>query len=101
MLWLCGMVSLPGFVLAWAAHGLEPLATVVTWVATAPVAVTCLMAVYFAVFRPDKLQSEDYQIRHETLELIREKGTANEVVESSLGVLPNPAHQQGGSKEAE
>jgi hypothetical protein len=29
---------------------------------------------YFAVNRPEMLQSEDYQLRHESLEIVRQKG---------------------------
>jgi hypothetical protein len=41
---------------------------------------------------PEKLQSEDYQIRHETLELIKQKGTSLEISPTSLTVIANPAH---------
>jgi hypothetical protein len=39
---------------------------------------------------PDKLQSEEYQIRRETLELIRQKGSSLEVIPSSLEAITNP-----------
>ena len=39
-----------------------------------PVVTTCGAAVYFAVRQPERLQSEDYQIRRQTLQMPREKG---------------------------
>lgn len=62
--------------------------------AVTPVTITCVLAVYFAVFRPEKLQSEEYQIRHEALELIKEKGSRVEISPASLEVIANPVHQQ-------
>ena|SRR5579863_4196925 len=90
MLWLCAVVSLPCFGLAWFSREVQPLATVLTIAGAAPIAITCIIAVYFALFKPEKLQSEDYQIRHEALELIKEKGSAVEVSPSSLEALANP-----------
>jgi len=53
---------------------------------------TILGFFYFMIFAPDKLQSEDYQIRHETLELIKQKGSSVEIEPSSLHAIANPAH---------
>jgi hypothetical protein len=90
MLWLCGIISLPCLFGAYAAHGNEPIATILAICGATPIGVTCLLAGYFAAFRPDKLQSEDYQIRHEALELIKEKGSQLEIAQSSLEVIANP-----------
>jgi hypothetical protein len=90
MLWLCALISLPCLAGAWLARGVEPIATVLTFTGVAPVAVTCLQSMYFAVCRPDKLQSEDYQLKHETLELIKEKGSKIDVSPSSLEIIANP-----------
>jgi hypothetical protein len=92
MLWMCGIVSLPCFVLSYLAHGIEPLATMLVYVGTAPILVGLIGFLYFMIYAPEKLQSEDYQIRHETLELIRQKGTTLEISPSSLNVIANPAH---------
>lgn len=90
MLWLCAIVSLPCFGMAWFCRGTEPLATMLAISGVAPIGITCALAVYFAVVRPEKLQSEEYQIRHEALELIKEKGSAVEVSPSSLEAITNP-----------
>jgi hypothetical protein len=90
MLWLCPLISLPCFFGAWLLRGVEPLSSVVMYSGVAPIAVTCLMAAYFAVRHPDKLQSEEYQIRHEALDLIRQKGSSIAVSPSSLEAIANP-----------
>jgi hypothetical protein len=90
MLWLCAIVSLPCFVLAYFAHGIEPLATVLVVLGAAPIAATIIAFLYFMIASPEKLQSEDYQIRHETLELIKEKGSSVALSPSSLDAITNP-----------
>lgn len=99
MLWLCGIISLPCFVLAWLTTGTQPLSTILTWVGTGPVVITCMLAIYFAIFKADKLQSEEYQIRHETIELIKQKGSLIEISPSSLEVIASPVHRIGIRKE--
>jgi hypothetical protein len=39
-----------------------------------PVLVTCGVACYFAALKPEKLQSEDYQLRQQAMMIIKEKG---------------------------
>lgn len=88
MLWLCAIVSLPCFILAYLAH--EPLATLLVYIGAAPIGATILGFLYLAVVAPEKLQSEEYQIRHEALEVIKQKGSSVEVVPSSLEAIANP-----------
>lgn len=90
MLWLCGIISLPCFIGSYLFRGTEPLASVLMWVGVAPVGATILGFFYFMIAAPDKLQSEEYQLRHETLELIKEKGSSVEVSPSSLDAIANP-----------
>lgn len=76
VLWLCAVVTVP----------LAGLATFVeepTWLTVCLVVLAflplVLVGIGFVVFLfrdPDKLQSEDYQIRKRTLEMIGEKGQA-------------------------
>lgn len=55
-----------------------------------PVAVVCVVFVGFAIFKPDKLQSEDYQIRHESLTLILQKGGAVPIDPVTIQAIANP-----------
>lgn len=100
MLWLCGIVSLPCFILGYVVHGIEPLATMLVYIGAAPIVATIFGFLYLMVKAPEKLQSEDYQIRHETLELIKQKGTTVEVSASSLDAIANPIRPliRGGGK---
>jgi hypothetical protein len=92
MLWLCGIVSLPCFVLSYIAAGVEPLATMLVFIGAVPVLSAVIGFLYLMVVAPEKLQSEEYQIKHETLELIKQKGTSIEFSPSSLDVIANPVH---------
>lgn len=92
MLWLCGIVSPLSFGAALLARGREPLTTMFFAIGAIPILVACAQAVYFGIWRPEKLQSEEYQIRHEALELIKEKGSGIEVSPSSLEAIANPVH---------
>jgi hypothetical protein len=93
MLWLCGIVSVTCFVLAYLVIGTHPLlATFFMCVGAAPVLATILGFFYFMIWDPDKLQSEDYQIRREALDIIRQKGSSIPVSPSSLNLIANPVH---------
>lgn len=59
--------------------------------AVLPVTFSCLGFVYFAIYKPEKLQSEDYQIRHESLRLIQQKSGQLETAVSSLDQIVNPS----------
>jgi hypothetical protein len=90
MLWMCAIVTLPCFILAYFARGIEPLATLVGCIGALPVVATVVGFLYFMIKAPEKLQSEDYQLRHETIELIKQKGTNVEISPSSLEAITNP-----------
>jgi len=58
------------------ANGIEPLGTMLVYIGAIPVVGAVIGFMYFMVVAPEKLQSEDYQIRHETLELINKREQA-------------------------
>jgi hypothetical protein len=100
MLWMCAIVSIPCLVLAYFAHasGLDQLGTALVYIGGAPVLATIFGFFYFVIFCPEKLQSEEYQLRHETLELIKQKGSPIEVSPSSLEAISNPVISGGERK---
>lgn len=53
-----------------------------------PIVVTCFESIGFAIFKADKLQSEDYQLRHERLQ-IQEK-SRRVILDRNTPALPNP-----------
>jgi len=55
-----------------------------------PILITCIGFIYFAIFKAEKLQSEDYQIRHESLQIIQQKSGTSELPIASLENIVNP-----------
>jgi hypothetical protein len=90
MLWLCGMVSLPSFTLAYFVRDYGTLSTVLIVVGSLPVAANIVGFFYFMIRSPERLQSEEYQIRQATLDLIKSKGSPFEILPSSLEAISNP-----------
>lgn len=81
VLWLCAVVTVPA--IGFASYAKEPSWLVVCLVVMAfiPLVYAGVGFVVFLLRDPDKLQSEDYQIRKRTLELIAEKGRDGRIVE--------------------
>jgi hypothetical protein len=71
ILWLCGIVTVPCVVLIPFSSGLRSILVVL---AVAPVTAAIFGFLFLLFFDRDKLQSEDYQIRKRSLELIEQKG---------------------------
>jgi hypothetical protein len=55
-----------------------------------PILVACAMYVYFAVTKTDKLQSEDYQIRQELLQMVSSKGGKIKIEPISIETIARP-----------
>lgn len=90
-LWLCAIVFGPCVVVAMVLIlcGKE----VPNWlivIAIAPIACAVIGFLYLLFFDSDKLQSEDYQIRKRTLELIQEKGNEFPILGTSITSIANP-----------
>ena len=98
MLWMCAIVSIPCYVISYFAYasGLEHLGMVLVYIGSVPVIGTVLGFMYLMVVSPEKLQSEEYQLRHETIELIKQKGSAVELSPSSLEAIANPNYKSIG-----
>jgi hypothetical protein len=56
-----------------------------------PIGLLAIVGIYLAIFRPEKLRSEEYQLRRQTLELIHEKGGKIRVDPASLQSIVIPA----------
>jgi hypothetical protein len=90
MLWLCGIISLPCFMFAVFVRDVWPLALLLLCIGSAPIIGTIVGFLYLMVVAPEKLQSEEYQIRHEALEVIKQKGTRAAISPSSVVAIANP-----------
>jgi hypothetical protein len=90
-LWLCG-ISLPFgiYLLIWG-QGLAQ--TVGAWLTLVPVAIFAVAFLYLIVKDPDKLRSEEYELRKLALGLIEQKGGAMPLTAVSIEVIANPTYQ--------
>lgn len=59
-------------------------------IGSVPIIITCSISVGFALYKPEKLQSEDYQLRHESLQIIQQKGGKIVVDPASIEAIANP-----------
>jgi hypothetical protein len=59
--------------------------------AAVPMVLACLAYVGFAILKPEKLQSETYQLRQQAIQLVAQKGKGFSVSPVSLEAISNPA----------
>jgi hypothetical protein len=88
VLWLCFIVTAPGLAATPFFNGDVPW-----WyigIIICPVVMACFGFVFLLIVDRDKLQSEDYQLRKKSLELIQEKGQEFPVSPSSINIIANP-----------
>ncbi len=97
VLWLCLFVTVPSLVAA-SRYTTEPPLWLVVLIFT-PVALAVIGFLFLLLFDRDKLQSEEYQIRKRSLELIQEKGDAFPIAPTSIEVIANPERQAIGRSE--
>ncbi len=89
MLWLSGISMLLCFPSAFLFRDNTFLCTVLVLFPLIVCGITAFQGLYFGFKNPNKLQSEDYQIRHEAIELIAVKG--GRIPAGSLEAIANPA----------
>ncbi len=87
VLWLCGLVTIPSICLM-GRFNYNPVWLIV--IAVTPVVCAAFGFIFLLFVDRDKLQSEDYQIRKQTLELIQEKGDKFPVLGTSIQAIANP-----------
>jgi hypothetical protein len=59
--------------------------------ATIPMTLACVTYACFAYFKPEKLQSESFQLRQQAMQLVEQKGKGFAVSPISLEAISNPA----------
>ncbi len=101
ILWLCAIVTVPGFIYFTTINNTVSL--LIELVIISPVIIAVLGFSFLLLFDRDKLQSEDYQIRKQTLELVQEKGDGFPTIAHTLEAISNPAakyieHDNGENK---
>lgn len=89
MLWLCGLMT-PCFLgAAYMVKDIPSAFAALLVMAGIPTVSTCIGFFYLAIAKPEKLQSEEFQLRHEALISVREKGHKPEVVPVDINELVN------------
>ncbi|MEW8050751.1 MAG: hypothetical protein AB2809_10270 [Candidatus Thiodiazotropha sp.] len=87
ILWMCGIVSVPAMIVA----GLKDAPQ--WWliaISAAPVTAALFGFFFLLIFDRDKLQSEDYQIKKRSLELMQQKGDISPIELKATPAIPNP-----------
>lgn len=78
---------------------LEPLCIPLAIAGMAPLALACWAYVYFALKKPDKLQSEEYQLRQMALTIIKKSAPLQVVDPASVARVVNPVDERIGATE--
>jgi hypothetical protein len=99
ILWLAGIVSVPAIIAAARYPGPAPAWLIV--LAYLPVCAAVIGFLYLLIFDRDKLQSEDYQLRKRSLDLIQQKGDAFPLEPTSVNAITNPERPRLTSGEGE
>lgn len=50
------------------------------------------VAIYFALAKPNLLQSEEFQLRHEVIQILARRGAPPEVLSPLAAPIPDPQH---------
>lgn len=87
ILWLCFVISMPGILLL---AVVESFPSWAVFAICSPIVVACAGYFILLLKDPDKLQSEEYQINKQLLELAQEKGSSVPELLLSEKLLPNP-----------
>ena len=83
-LWLCGIISTPALLtLAVAESPPDWLA----WLIVSPVVLAMFGFLFLLFYDRDKLQSEDYQLKKKSLELIEHKGMTGPISDEMLAIV--------------
>lgn len=88
LLWLCAICTPLTFCLASFSGGVMQLVLVA--IGALPIICACGAYVYWMIVSPDRLHSEDYQLRRQALQMIHEKGSRAAVLASSVVAITNP-----------
>ncbi|HIF9138465.1 TPA: hypothetical protein ACX6SR_001916 [Photobacterium damselae] len=94
MLWLCA-ITIPLFLgTAYIFKDNQAVVFLLILAAIFPLILTGVGFMYFAINKPEKLQSEDYQLRHESLQIIQKKGSSKTIPLNTIEAIANPANTQ-------
>ncbi|UTZ27770.1 hypothetical protein HB761_14055 [Vibrio campbellii] len=90
ILWLCGLITIP--CISAMAYMEAPAPMWLVLLAFIPVCCAAIGFLFLLIMDRDKLQSEDYQSRKQSLELIQQKGDALPISSASIQSIANPTY---------
>ena len=92
MLWFCAVVDIPIIVIMTIVHNTVPPWLLIGFfvLICIPIVTLVFSAIYLLFKDRDKLQSEDYQIRKRTLDIIGQKGDPATLLISQTEAIANP-----------
>lgn len=90
VLWLCALITIPTIIVV--SNMANPPAWLIA-IAVAPVCTAVIGFMFLLIFDRDKLQSEDFQIKKKSLELIQEKGQRFPISSPSIEAIANPQYK--------
>ena len=83
-LWLCGIITAPAMLVL----GLSPTPpSWLIWVIYSPIVLAAFGFLFLLFFDRDKLQSEDYQLKKKSLEMIEQKGMAGPTMDQTIAIV--------------
>lgn len=88
LLWLCAICTPLTFGFAFFSSGAIQIALLS--IGSLPIVCACGAYIYLMFASPDRLQSEDYQLKRQALQMIYEKGGRAGVLASSVAAITNP-----------
>jgi hypothetical protein len=99
-LWLCAITTPTCLLFAYAFRDVPEVRVWLLAGGLLPIIIASIGFLGFAIFRPEKLQSEEYQLRHESLQLIQQKSGRLAITPASIEAIANPQtrllEQKGG-----
>jgi len=99
MLWLSSIIFPIGLIFAFVFKDSPDVRNLLIYISIAPIVITCLGFIGFAIFRPERLQSEEYQLRHESLQIIQQKSGRISISPASIEAIANPSSKRLTGKE--
>ncbi len=88
LLWLCAICTPLTYGFAYFSSGAIQIALLS--IGALPIVCACGAYIYLMLVSPDRLQSEDYQLKRQALQMIHEKGGRAGVLASSVAAITNP-----------
>lgn len=94
IIWMSAVISVICFTFAYLFKEMYFICFLLIIVGILPIIIGCIAFIYFSIAKTEKLQSEDYQIRYEALQIIRKKGGKVILDTTSLNAIANPEFKQ-------